>query len=352
MAGDRHTCVLSTGNKVKCFGDNNNGQLGSYGNTHTIKLNDGNLSMVDLGSNFLTTQIVTGYEHTCALSTTNKVKCWGYNLYGQLGYGDKNNRGDEANEMGDSLSEVDLGSSFIPMRIIAGKDHTCALSTANKVKCFGRNNYGQLGYNDVKPRGNGVLNEMGDALLEIDLGSNFIPMQIMAGDRHTCVLSTGNKVKCFGHNNNGQLGSYGNTLALKLNDGNLSMVDLGSNFLTTQIVTGYEHTCALSSNKTVKYWGYNLYGQLGYGDKNNRGDEANEMGDSLSEVDLGSSFIPMRIVAGKDHTCALSTVNKVKCFGKNNHGQLGYHDVNHRGDGVLNEMGDALLEVDLGSNFI
>eukprot|EP01083_Nonionella_stella_P128114 388118_1 len=284
MAGDRHTCVLSTGNKVKCFGDNNNGQLGSYGNTHTIKLNDGNLSMVDLGSN------------------------------GQLGYGDKNNRGDEANEMGDSLSEVDLGSSFIPMH--------------------------------------GVLNEMGDALLEIDLGSNFIPMQIMAGDRHTCVLSTGNKVKCFGHNNNGQLGSYGNTLALKLNDGNLSMVDLGSNFLTTQIVTGYEHTCALSSNKTVKYWGYNLYGQLGYGDKNNRGDEANEMGDSLSEVDLGSSFIPMRIVAGKDHTCALSTVNKVKCFGKNNHGQLGYHDVNHRGDGVLNEMGDALLEVDLGSNFI
>eukprot|EP01083_Nonionella_stella_P128116 388124_1 len=108
---------------------------------------------------------------------------------------------------------------------------------------------------------------MGDALLEIDLGSNFIPMQIMAGDRHTCVLSTGNKVKCFGHNNNGQLGSYGNTLALKLNDGNLSMVDLGSN------------------------------GQLGYGDKNNRGEEANEMGDTLLEIDLGTSFIPMQIMA-------------------------------------------------------
>eukprot|EP01083_Nonionella_stella_P001796 5149_1 len=92
---------------------------------------------IDLGTNFVPMQIVAGFYHTCALSTTNKVKCWGYNFYGQLGYGDRNDRGDGANEMGDDLLEIDLGTNFIPMQIATGFGHTCALSTANKVKCFG-----------------------------------------------------------------------------------------------------------------------------------------------------------------------------------------------------------------------
>eukprot|EP01083_Nonionella_stella_P165814 552662_1 len=104
-----------------------------------------------------------GTLHTCALSTTNKVKCWGYNLYGQLGYGDTNNRGDEANEMGDILLEIDLGTNFIPMQIAIGWFHTCALSTANKVKCFGYNEFGQLGYGDTNNRGD-ASNQMGDTL--------------------------------------------------------------------------------------------------------------------------------------------------------------------------------------------
>eukprot|EP01083_Nonionella_stella_P306218 1071485_1 len=104
-------------------------------------------------------QIVTGVYHTCALSTANKVKCWGWNLYDQLGYGDTNNRGDEANEMGAILLEIDLGTSFIPMQIVAGWYHTCALSTTHKVKCWGYNGYGQLGYGDTNKRGD-EANEM------------------------------------------------------------------------------------------------------------------------------------------------------------------------------------------------
>eukprot|EP01083_Nonionella_stella_P086010 238688_1 len=176
---------------------------------------------------------MAGWSHNCALSTANKMKCFGRNNYGQLGYGDTNHRGDEANQMGDTLLEIDLGTSFIPMQIVAGMYRTCALSTGHKVKCWGYNSHGQLGYGDTNDRGD-EANEMGDDLFEIDLGTNFIPMQMTAGYYHTCALSTGNEVKC---------------------------------------------------------WGYNSHGQLGYGDTNDRGDEANEMGDDLFEIDLGTSFI-------------------------------------------------------------
>eukprot|EP01083_Nonionella_stella_P054364 143509_1 len=127
---------------------------------------------------------MAGGYHSCLLHN-NKTKCWGFNSRGQLGYGDTNNRGDEANQMSDNLLEIELGTNFIPMQITAGDYHTCALSTANKVKCWGMNAYGYLGYGDTNNRG-GEANEMSDNLLEIELGTNFIPMQITAGDYHTC----------------------------------------------------------------------------------------------------------------------------------------------------------------------
>eukprot|EP01083_Nonionella_stella_P290828 989559_1 len=144
---------------------------------------------IDLGTSFIPMQITTEYHHNCALSKAHKVKCWGYNLHGELGYGDTNNRGDGANEMSDSLLEIDLGTNFIPMQIAAGGYYTCALSTVNTVKCWGYNVFGQLGYGDTNNRGDGA-NEMIDSLLEIDLGTNFIPMQIAAGGYYTCALST------------------------------------------------------------------------------------------------------------------------------------------------------------------
>eukprot|EP01083_Nonionella_stella_P012465 35364_1 len=229
--------------------------------------------------------------HNCILED-NEVKCWGMNIFGECGYGDTNNRGDEANEMGDTLLEIDLGSNFTPIQIVKGGYHTCALS-ANAVKCFGLNDYGQLGYGDTNNRGDGS-SEMGDALPEIDFGISFIPMKITAGDYHNCVLSTGNKVKCFGRNELGQNG-YGdrNHRGDETNEmgDNLLHVDLGSNFVPTEIKAGGHHTCALSRTNKVKCWGWGVfYGVLGYEDRNSRGDEANQMGDRLPEIDLGSSF--------------------------------------------------------------
>eukprot|EP01084_Bolivina_argentea_P239030 401685_1 len=108
-----------------------------------------NLLEVDLGTGFNVTDIAAGDYHTCALSTLNKVKCWGGNGYGQLGYGDNNTRGDGAGEMGNNLSEIDLGTGFNVTDIVTGVYHTCALSILNTVKCWGANWYGQLGYGDT-----------------------------------------------------------------------------------------------------------------------------------------------------------------------------------------------------------
>eukprot|EP01083_Nonionella_stella_P151009 482036_1 len=122
--------------------------------------------------------IDAGAYHTCVLDS-NRTKCWGFASFGRLGYENTINIGDQANEMGNNLSVVDLGSNFIPKQIVTGDAHTCALSTANKVKCFGYNGYGQLGYNDINNRGD-EANEMGDSLSEVDLGSSFIPMRIVS----------------------------------------------------------------------------------------------------------------------------------------------------------------------------
>eukprot|EP01084_Bolivina_argentea_P261835 442635_1 len=92
---------------------------------------------VDLGTGFNVTDIAAGSRHTCAVSTLNKIKCWGINNKGQLGYEDTNNRGDGGGEMGNALLEVDLGTGFNVTDIVAGGFQICALSTLNKIKCWG-----------------------------------------------------------------------------------------------------------------------------------------------------------------------------------------------------------------------
>eukprot|EP01083_Nonionella_stella_P174971 607957_1 len=357
MVGHEHTCALSTRNKMKCFGRNNYGQLG-YEDTNDrgdeANQMGANLSEIDLGSDFIPMQIALGSDHTCALSTSNAVKCFGYNMHGQLGYGDQWGRGVWYDEMGDNLPVIELGTNFVPLQITAGRTHTCILSTTFEVKCFGRNADGEIAADDYNNRGDWP-DQMGNNLPVIDLGTSFIPTQIVTGYWHNCALSTAYTVKCWGDSKYGQLG-YGDQQTRGIikvtgalgND--LLEIDFGSNFVPKQIATGQYHTCALSTSNAVKCWGNNEFGQLGYGDGygNNRGDQSNEMGDDLLDIDLGSRFIPTRVMLGPSHTCALSTNNTLKCWGRGQYGVLGSGSQNDIGD-ESNEMGDALPEIDLGS---
>ena len=94
------------------------------------------------------------------------MKCWGYWL--GIGLGQTNSRGDEANEMGDSLPLVSLGSLNRVSRVSAGGEHTCSLLSDGAVKCWGYNAWGQLGMGDRSDRGDGP-DEMGDSLPAVSL---------------------------------------------------------------------------------------------------------------------------------------------------------------------------------------
>ncbi len=76
-------------------------------------------------------------QTACALLDNDQVKCWGYNAYGQLAYGHRNSIGDNVNEMGDFLPNIDLSELSIDTQVGVGYDHVCTLLDSFNLKCFG-----------------------------------------------------------------------------------------------------------------------------------------------------------------------------------------------------------------------
>ncbi|MGE3974491.1 MAG: RCC1 domain-containing protein [Bdellovibrionales bacterium] len=295
-------------------------------------------------------QLVTGAQHSCVVFQSGKVKCWGNNNFGQLGLGDVEVRGDEANEMGARLPYVNLGNNLEVDHLTAGHNHTCAFFRTGQIKCWGANNMGQLGLGDRNPRGK-TPEEMGDALPFVDLGTNQQVKKLSSKGNHNCVSFEDGALKCWGWNNFGQLGiGHLSTIGDEPNEmgGALSYTTLGLNEKIREIYTGYQHSCALLESKKIKCWGYAGSGRLGLGDNKSRGDTPDEMGDALPILDLGSGF-EIKSLSIAIPSCALTTQGRMKCWGANSYGELGIGDSTSRGT-KLTDMGDALAHVDLGFN--
>jgi len=346
-AGSAHSCFMLDNGSVKCWGENSYGQLGlGHTNNWGDNLTDmgDNLTTINLGNERTATAIAAGSNHTCAILDNESIKCWGSNASGQLGIGNTNNRGDGSNEMGDNLTAIDLGTGRTATAIAAGNHHTCAILDNASIKCWGSNASGQLGLGNTSNRGD-ELNQMGDNLTAIDLGSGRTATSITTGTGYTCVLLDDDAVKCWGWADFGQLGAgktdeYDEPPDLK--------IPLGTGI--TAIASGYFHTCAILDNSSIKCWGLNDSGQLGIGDTSNFGDGVNGLGSNeivdLPTVDLGAGRTARAITAGDSHTCALLDNFSVKCWGKNESGQLGLGDNSTRGDGS-GEMGDNLPVISL-----
>ncbi|NLG95743.1 MAG: hypothetical protein GX491_00125 [Chloroflexi bacterium] len=194
------------------------------------------------GSNSIT----AGGLHTCALTPTGGVKCWGLNNFGQLGDGTTTEYSTRP------VDVIDLSSGV--QAIAAEYNYTCALPTAGKVKCWGDNWYGQIREDTTTTHYSTPVDVEG-----LSGGVR----AITAGGAHTCALTTTGGVKCWGANWYGQLGN---------GTGAYSPTPVGVEGLSggvRAITVGYAHTCALTTAGEMKCWGYNYYGQLGNGTTTN-----------------------------------------------------------------------------------
>lgn len=351
VAGAQHNCVLLETGNVQCWGNNQVGQLGigDKEDRGDAPGEMGNaLPFVDLGNETVVTLSASGYS-TCALMGDGKIKCWGFNQTGQLGLGDLQNRGDSIAEMGDALPFVDLGANLMAANVSAGVDHTCALLTGGDVKCWGDGR--MLGLGSQINHG-GKPGEMGDALPLVNLGTDQKCQVISAGESHSCALIEGGSIKCWGYGVYGMLG-YESQKNVGWKPGEmgdaLPAVDLGVGFSPKDIVAYKWHTCALATSGGIKCWGWNGAGALGVGDNANRGENPGQMGDNLPWVNLGSDVAALAHGYGFDFTCALLVDHSVKCWGRGNSGQLGNGGKNNLGD-EPGEMGDNLPRVKLFSD--
>jgi alpha-tubulin suppressor-like RCC1 family protein len=351
-SGAQHMCALSAG-VLKCWGRNDMGQLGvGDRNNRGDNANEmgTNLPAINLGTSHFATAVTAGIQHTCALLETGQVKCWGYSDAGELGTGGFAELGDGPGEMGDALPVVNLGTGQTAKAIAAGGFHTCAILANNQVKCWGYNGFGQLGLGDKNSRGDNA-GEMGDALPTVFLGTGRTAKAIGAGIWFSCALLDDNSVKCWGYNGDGELGQ-GNTVNRGDDPGEMNSllpIQLGTGRSAKSIAVGGYEACAVLDNNQLKCWGYFAGGELGQGDAISHGANAGDMGDNLHPIDLGSGHWALSVAAANYgmHTCAVLEDFQVKCWGSNTYGELGLGDTVARGNWP-NQMGNALPLVDLG----
>jgi uncharacterized repeat protein (TIGR01451 family) len=341
-AGGSHACaIIGPGHDIRCWGDGTFGKLG-YGNTSTVGATDspGIRGPVFLGNGRSARAVSAGGDHTCAILDDFSVRCWGRNDFGQLGYGNVNPIGD--NETPGSVGPVDLGAGRTARAIAAGGFHTCAVLDNGTVKCWGIGTDGRLGYGNTNTIGD---NETPATVGPVDLGPGRTAVAITAGSFHTCALLDNGTVRCWGRSDVGQLG-YGNVNSIGDNEtpGTVGPVDVGAGRTVKAISAGDVDTCALLDNGTIRCWGSGQFGELGYGNGDNIGDT--EVPGSVGPVDIGTGFTASAISGGGSHVCAVRSEGTALCWGFGNGGRLGYGDTLNIGDDEL--PGNRTVTVAIG----
>ncbi|MBM7518364.1 RCC1 domain-containing protein [Nocardioides nitrophenolicus] len=273
----------------------------------------------------------SGGHHTCAIGDTGQLRCWGANFDGQLGIGSNNgtrvNIGDD--EAITSVPAVDLGAGRTAVAVSAGGQHTCAILDTGAVKCWGFNVHGQLGI-DTGGADAGD-NESVASLPAVDLGPGRTARAISAGGNHTCAILDTGRVRCWGSNGNGQLG-LGTTTTIGDDESPASVdpVYFGPNRTAVAIATGSDHSCALLDTAQLRCWGQASDGQLGLGDTVNLGD--NEAIIGRLPIDFGVGRTVRALSAAEDLTCVVLDTGQVRCFGRSNVGALGTGSTDPLGD--------------------
>jgi alpha-tubulin suppressor-like RCC1 family protein len=273
-AGPLHTCAV-VGGQVKCWGGSFAGDLGDGTNIRYTTAVPTPVTAIGIDD---ATGLALGSVHTCAVRASGKVSCWGRNYSGQLGNG----------TFDDTGTPTEVTGVTNAVMVAAGDSHTCALLVTNAVKCWGDNNLGILG--------NGTQTSFMPTSVDVLGLSN--AEKLVAGDTHTCALTSDRTVRCWGTNLAGQLGD-GTTV------GTFSPVTVTGINDAIDIAANSRNSCALHANGTVSCWGLNEFGGLGVPGAPNS---------STPRVVTGLSGATA-IAAGGGQICA-ATATGVSCWGK------------------------------------
>ena len=326
--GGRHACALYNGGYVRCWGNNEVGQLGLghaefQGDLKPYELTNANRSAkagpINLGGSAV--DVKAGYDFTCALLTDQTVRCWGLNDQGQLGLG---NTTDYKTSTPSNLGPVNVSGSVSSISV--GDSATCVILSTNALRCWGYNDTGMLGLGNINSLSSSTPANL---LSTVTLGTG-TPTAVSVGMEHTCVV-VGGAIRCFGDNTFGELGlgAGGGDPSSTKTPNLYGPVAVPSGDTAVAISTGTDFACARMSDGSAECWGRNAFGQLGVGTSSDVGD--NEPA-TAGVVQAGGKSIAA-IAAGTSHTCAiLGGGGGMRCWGDNSKGQLGYADEIIRGN--------------------
>ncbi|MEM9192054.1 MAG: hypothetical protein AAGF12_22970 [Myxococcota bacterium] len=284
-AGSDHSCVLLAGGEVWCWGRNESGQLGDgtrMDSTEPVQVLESSGSLL---ANV--TAIDSGARQTCALLASGEVRCWGRNENGELGDGTVDNRATAVAPFGLNPAEA----------LATGGFHTCVIEVSGAVKCWGLNSVGQLG--------SGPSGSQQTVPVVVDGLENVV--ELSANYQVTCARHSGGTVSCWGQNDEGQTGSGTITPA------QTSPVDVVGMSNAISIASGWNHQCAARRDGTVRCWGQGAFGALGSGNPD----------PAPSGVVVVGVDDAVLVRAGGFTSCALDPRGRRRCWGINDRGQLG-----------------------------
>lgn len=322
--GLRYSCALLDGGTVKCWGSDEFGVLGQAGPRQDIA-DPSSIDAIDFGTDRRIVRVTAGWHHACVLFEDGKARCWGRNDRGQLGLGNTDDYGDDAEELLSSAADLPLAGI---LDLSAGVSNTCAVvapagASAGSVHCWGSDTSGGIG--DRAAGGFGD-DEPLTALRPVALDDGDLARTVVAGDSLGCALVQRGAVRCWGSNAWGTLGTgtrcntgdertcEGTTEPRPIRD----VQGLGADFISS-LALNQAHACALDNQGALWCWGRNDQSRAGYPEAS--------VGATLRQppgpVNLGAGVSVVSVGLGVRHGCALDARGDVRCWGEAGP-QLGY----------------------------
>lgn len=284
--GSFHSCGLTESGRVRCWGGNSQGQLGNGDDPLPLRLTPVDVIGLESGVQ----SIAVGFDHGCAIDANGGTQCWGYGLDGQLGDG-------SAQVQRRPVAVSGLGGGARALAL--GRMHSCALREDGAVLCWGSNALGQLGTGDTR-----------DAATPRQVSG--LPASIRAiaaGQFHTCAISNNGALFCWGLNEEGQLGDGSRENRLRPTP----VIGAGSG--VDKVALGARHSCALRQDGSVACWGASFFGLL--------------LGDGSTQDRLSPAPVPalpggiVDLSLGDAHSCVLGDRGGMRCWGSNFLGAVG-----------------------------